>query len=131
MDSPRCLRCHRVPCDVEARAASVRAVLNYVKQTKDPIIGLAPEGGDQIGGQLTLPASGTGRFGLLLAAQGLRFAPVGVYESDGEFCLHFGEAYDLSIASDCSSDKKDKQASQLMMDRIAPLLPSNLRGEFA
>jgi len=43
------------PRDVEARAASIRAVLDYAKQTKEPIIGLAPEGGDQVGGQLTMP----------------------------------------------------------------------------
>ena len=30
--------------DVEVRAASVRAVLEYVKRAKDPILGLAPEG---------------------------------------------------------------------------------------
>jgi len=118
------------PRDVEARAASVRAVLDYAKQTKDPIIGLAPEGGDQIGGKLTVPAPGAGRFGLLLAARGLKFAPVGVYESDGELCLHFGEVYDLSISRNLSSDEKDKQAAQIMMEHIAALLPSNLRGEF-
>ena len=118
------------PRDVEARAASVRAVMDYVKQTKDPIIGLAPEGGDQIGGRLTMSAIGAGRFGLLLAAQGLRFAPVGVYELDGKLCLHFGEVYDLCVERNCSSDEKDKQATQIMMKHIAPLLPAHLRGEF-
>ncbi len=119
------------PRDVEARAASVRAVLNYVKKTKDPVIGLAPEGGDQVKEKLTMPPSGTGRFGLLLAAQGLRFAPVAVYESDGGFCLHFGEAYDLCVERNCPSEEKDKQAARIMMNHIAPLLPAPLRGEFA
>ena len=119
------------PRDVEARAASVRKVLEFVKHTKNPIIGLAPEGGDQIGGQLTMPASGAGRFSLLLAAQGLRFAPVGVYESDGELCLHFGETYDLYVERNLSSDEKDKHAAQIMMEHIALLLPLDLRGEFA
>jgi hypothetical protein len=118
------------PRDVEARAASIRAVLDYAKQTKEPIIGLAPEGGDQVGGQLTMPIPGAGRFGLLLASRGLKFAPVGVYESDGELCLHFGEVYDLSISRNLSSDEKDNQAAQIMMEHIAALLPSNLRGEF-
>ena len=117
-------------CDVEARTSAVRAALDYAKQTKEPIIGLAPEGGDQVGGKLTMPIPGAGRFGLLLAARGLRFAPVGVYESDGELCLHFGEVYDLSISRNLSSDEKDKQAAQIMMEHIAALLPSNLRGEF-
>ena len=118
------------PRDVEARAASVLAVLKYVKQNKNAIIGFAPEGGDQVEEKLMLPASGAGRFGLLLAAQGLRFAPVGVYESNGEFCLHFGEAYDLCVERHCSSDEKDREASRIMMKHIAPLLPSHLRGEF-
>src|SRR5271157_3781930 len=118
------------PRDVDARATSVRAVLKYVKQTKDAIIGFAPEGGDQIGGRLTMPASGVGRFSLLFAAQGLRFAPVGVYESDGEFCLHFGEAYDLCVEPNLSSDEKDEHAARIMMEHIASLLPARLRGEF-
>ena len=67
------------PRDVEARAASALAALKYLKQTKGPIIGFAAEGGDQVEEKLMLPASGVGRFSLLLAAQGLRFAPVGVY----------------------------------------------------
>ena len=103
------------------RALRSRAALDYAKQTKNPIIGLAPEGGDQIGRKLTMPAPGAGRFGLLLAAQGLRFVPVGVYESDGELCLHFGEVYDLSIAHNLSSDEKDKQAAHIMMEHIAAL----------
>ena len=118
------------PRDVEARAASVRAVLNYVRHAKNPIIGLAPEGGDQIGGCLTMPASGAGRFALLLAAQGLRFVPVGIYEAEGEFCLNFGEMYDLSIQHNLSTDEKDKQAARIMMINIARLLPVHLRGEF-
>ena len=117
--------------DVEARAASVLAVLEHVRKTKDPIIGFAPEGGDQNEEKLMMPASGVGRFGLLLAAQGLRFAPVGVYESDGEFCLRFGEAYDLCVERNGSSDEKDREAARIMMNHIAPLLPSHLRGEFA
>lgn len=118
-------------CDVEARAAAVRAALDYAKQTKNPIIGLAPEGGDQAGGKLMMPAPGAGRFGLLLAAQGLRFLPVGVFETNGELCLHFGEIYDPAIANNLSSDEKDKQAAHIMMEHIAALLPSSLRGEFA
>jgi hypothetical protein len=117
--------------DVEARAASVREVLNYVKQNKDAIIGLAPEGGDQVDGKLTMPASGVGRFALLFAAQGLRFEPVGVYESDGELCLHFGESYELKISHQSSADKKDSAAARILMEHIAPLLPEHLRGEFS
>lgn len=119
------------PRDVEARAASVRAVLDYVKQTENPLIGLAPEGGDQPNGQLTMPAPGLGRFALLLAAQGLRFVPVGAYESNGGFCLNFGESYELKIRQGPSTDEKDRGAARIIMNSIAPLLPPPLRGEFA
>ncbi len=118
------------PRDVEARAASVRAVLDFVMRAENPITGLAPEGGDQPGGVLTMPASGVGRFALLLAAQRLKFVPAGIYEADGELCLKFGEAYELSAPDNLSADEKDKRAAQIIMKNIAPLLPSNLRGEF-
>ncbi|MCL4530607.1 MAG: 1-acyl-sn-glycerol-3-phosphate acyltransferase [Chloroflexi bacterium] len=118
------------PRDVEARAKSVRAVLDYVMRAENPIIGLAPEGGDQPGGVLTMPASGVGRFALLLAAQRLKFAPVGIYEEAGRLCLNFGETYSLSIPNHLSANEKDKQAARIMMEHIAGLLPSNLRGEF-
>ncbi len=116
--------------DVEARAASVRAILDYVTLTKNPIIGLAPEGGDQPGGVLTMPPSGAGRFALLLAAQRLKFVPVGIYEENGRLCLNFGEIYELCVPPALPADEKDKQAARAMMKNIAPLLPSRLRGEF-
>ena len=120
--------------DVEARAASVRSVLEYVRCAKDPILGLAPEGYDPPGpeGVLTRPAAGLGRFGLLLSKADLRqFIPVGVYEADGIFYIHFGESYELNIPPHLSPDMKDDQASQIIMENIARLLPVHLRGEFA
>ena len=119
------------PKDVEARAASVRKVLDFVRHAKDPILGLAPEGHDSPAGVLIRPAHGLGRFGLLLSHAGLKFAPVGAYEAEGVFTLHFGEAYELHIARDLSADEKDARAAQIVMTRIAALLPMNLRGEFA
>ena len=119
------------PRDVEARARSVRAVLDYVRRVENPMIGLAPEGGDQLGGRLTMPASGLGRFCLLLAAQGPGFVPVGAYEENGELCLQFGEAYRLSVPPDSSADEKDHAAAEIVMENNAQLLPSSLRGEFA
>jgi hypothetical protein len=117
--------------DVEARAASVRAVLEYVRHVDTPILGLAPEGYDPPGGILARPASGLGRFGLLLSNAGLKFVPVGAYEADGVFTIHFGEAYELSVPRYLSADEKDAQASQIIMKNIAQLLPNHLRGEFA
>src|SRR5512143_3017794 len=49
------------PRDVERRAAAVRRVLRYASSASEPVIGLAPEGGDQPGGRLSIPPSGAGR----------------------------------------------------------------------
>jgi hypothetical protein len=119
--------------DVNARAASVRAVLEYVMCATEPapILGLAPEGYDASdAGILTRPFKGAGRFGLLLSKLGLKFAPVGAYEADGCLCIHFGEAYELRIPRGLPTDEKDRHASQIMMEQIARLLPAQLRGEF-
>ncbi len=118
------------PKDVEARAESVRQVLDFVRRTKNPILSLAPEGGDQPEGWLTMPASGAGRFALLLAAAGMRFVPAGMYEENGEFCLRFGAAYELRVPRGLSADEKDEVAATTVMQNIARLLPPRLRGEF-
>lgn len=119
------------PKDVEARAKSVRMVLEFVKHADHPILGLAPEGYDPPSGVLTRPASGLGRFGLLLSNAGFQFVPVGAYEADGVFTIHFGQSYQLKVERGLSSDDKDAQAARQIMRNIAKLLPSNLRGEFA
>jgi hypothetical protein len=119
------------PGDVEARARSVRKVLEYMKEHHDAIIGLAPEGADQVGGALSVPAPGVGRFGLLLAGTGSAFVPVSAYEADGAFCLHFGPVYRLNLPSGLSNDEKDRLAAEVIMTHIAVLLPEGLRGEFA
>ncbi|MEW6401549.1 MAG: 1-acyl-sn-glycerol-3-phosphate acyltransferase [Chloroflexota bacterium] len=118
------------PKDVQARAESVRRVLDFARRTENPIIGLAPEGGDSPDGALARPAWGAGRFGLLLAAAGLAFVPAGMYEEGGEFCLRFGPAYELSVAPGLSPDEKDRAAATVIMQNIARLLPERMRGQF-
>ncbi len=118
------------PKDVEARARAVREVLSYVNENGNAILGLAPEGSDQPGGQLSWPASGAGRFGLLLAGRGLRFVSVGAYEAEGALCLSFGPAYELSVSRGLSPDEKDRQAAKAIMEHIAHQLPLYLRGDF-
>jgi hypothetical protein len=49
---------------------------------------------------------------------------------DGCFHLHFGEAYNLHVPAGLPVEEKDRQASQIMMEQIAALLPMPLRGEF-
>ncbi len=120
------------PRDVAARAAAVRRVLRYAAAAgSQPIIGLAPEGGDQPGGHLSMPPAGAGRFCLLLGGAGLRFLPVGVYEQDGRFLLSFGEPYVLQVQGQYPADERDRRAAFSVMSHIAPLLPAALRGEFA
>lgn len=117
------------PKDVEARAASVRRVLELARG-RELIIGLAPEGGDQPGGVLTMPASGAGRFCLLLHGLGYRFVPAGVYEEDGALHLDFGASFGLDVSRSYPADERDALAARQVMSRIAPLLPPRLRGEF-
>jgi len=116
--------------DVEARARAVREALVYAKQHPNAILGLSPEGGDQPGGVLTWPASGVGRFVLLLARQGFPVLPVGVFEENGNFCLRFGPAYWLQASHGLDSDEKDRCAVQTIMSAIAAQLPPPLRGDF-
>lgn len=118
------------PKDSEARALAVRHVLSHIKHTEKPILGLAPEGRDNFGGCLSLPALGAGRFGLLLASSGLRFVPVGAFENEGSLFLRFGPGFDLHVPAELSSNEKDIRAARIIMQNIAHLLPTSLRGEF-
>jgi hypothetical protein len=119
------------PEDVSARAASVRAILKYIKRTNDPVLGISPEGHNPPNGALSRPSAGFGRFALLLSRAGMRFIPAAGYEEDGSFHLHFGKPYDLIVSGDLSTDQKDEQAMHLIMRNIACLLPVHLRGEFS
>jgi hypothetical protein len=60
----------------------------------------------------------------------MRFIPVGGYEADGIFHLHFGQAYELNVQRDLQVEKKDEHAMQTVMGNMARLLPVHLRGEF-
>lgn len=116
--------------DVGERARSVRKVLSLMRDDRHTVLGLAPEGTDQVDGGLSYPPPGVGRFGLLLANLGCEFVPVGAYEEDGAFCLHFGSSYRLSFPSGLPTEEKDARVAEMIMERIAPLLPESLRGEF-
>jgi 1-acyl-sn-glycerol-3-phosphate acyltransferase len=119
------------PRDVEARAASVRAILEYARQRSDAVLGISPEGYNPPEGALSRPAAGFGRFALLLAKAGMRFIPVGGYEANGIFHVHFGKEYQLRIPGNLPTEEKDERAMQTVMENIACLLPIHLRGEFA
>jgi 1-acyl-sn-glycerol-3-phosphate acyltransferase len=116
--------------DVAARARSVRETLAFARQHPQAVLGLAPEGGDQPGGVLNWPASGAGRFVLLLADRGYPVLPVGAYEDNGEFCLCFGTSYQLQVPTGLGPDEKDHCCAQTVMSAIAAQLPLRMRGGF-
>jgi hypothetical protein len=119
------------PKDVDARARSVRAMLEYSRQHPQAVLALAPEGGDNVpGGALARPASGAGRFLSLLAGSGFPVTPVGAYEEAGEFCLRFGAAYRLTVPRRLGAAERDRLAAETVMRAIARQLPEHLRGEF-
>jgi hypothetical protein len=118
------------PQDIEERAKSVRAVLRYVRKEKDPVLGISPEGHDSPDGVLSCPAPGFGRLAWLLSKAGMRFIPAAGYEVDGVFQVHFGKQYELCVQSSLSPDERDDQATRIVMENLACLLPAYLRGDF-
>lgn len=63
--------------------------------------------------------------------QGIPIRPVGGYEEEETFPLHFGKEYELSLPGDLSTDEKDEHAMQIVIRKIACLLRMHMRGEFA
>ncbi len=118
------------PGDVNARANAVRSALAFARSHPQAFIGLAPEGGDQTGGVLNWPPTGSGRFMLLLAEMGFPIIPAGVFEENGTLRLHFGELYRLRIPIEPSVEGRDRVAAGIVMRAIARQLPERLRGEF-
>ncbi len=117
------------PRDTQARAESVRRVVNYIRNAPQAFIGLAPEGRDILTGKLDWPPPGAGRFVLQLAKMGLKLVPVGAYE-EGRLWLNFGPAFELEVPPGLPRDDMDRCASRQVMEHIARLLPERLRGEF-
>jgi 1-acyl-sn-glycerol-3-phosphate acyltransferase len=112
------------------RAASVRKVLAVTQREPTRLIALAPEGHDTAGGLLTNPPAGSGRFISLLTRTGGLIYPIGIYEKEEAFILAFGKSFHLSLAPGLTSNQRDSQVSQQVMEAIAALLPSELRGPF-
>jgi hypothetical protein len=119
------------PADTERRAAAVRAVLKFARRTSQPVIGLAPEGGDQPGGVLGKLPPGVGRFVYLLNPSCPDILPVGVWKEGGRINLKFGIPYQLEILSGLSAHEYDRLVGNIVMQHIAALLPERLRGEYS
>ncbi len=118
------------PAEAELRAIAVRKVLRYASQTSHPVIGMAPEGGDQPGGMLGKLPPGVGRFMYLLSRSCPMIVPVGVWKEEGRVQLKFGSPYNLDIPTGLSTLERDTLVGNIIMHHIALLLPERLRGEY-
>ncbi len=117
------------PRQTAERAWGVRQVLRHVARAEQPVVGLAPEGGDAPGGVLQRPPPGVGRFITHLAAAGLGIVPIGVYESASQLCVSFGPRYELPAVRG-TAGALDRQVAETVSRCMAALLPRELRGEF-
>jgi hypothetical protein len=111
------------PRDVAARARAVREVLRFARTAPNPVIGLAPEGGDSADNRLTLPPPGAGRFIAHLAGAGLTLLPVGAFEAADAFCIRFGPPYNLPANLPADADAR---VARLVFRAIADCLPARL-----
>jgi hypothetical protein len=118
------------PGEAEKRAASVRAVLKYARGTSQPVIGLAPEGGDAPGGVLGPLPPGVGRFIHLLSQYCQSVLPVGIWTEGGRINLNFGSPYHLEIPNGLSAHERDLVVGRAVMHQIASLLPDRLGGGY-
>lgn len=118
------------PEETEARARSVRKVLAVARETPELVIGLAPEGGDQPSSEMISLPEGVGRFILLLMSPCQKVTPVGVFLEGETLVYNFGEAYELRAPGGLTPDERDRWAGEVVMSKIAELLPANLHGEY-
>lgn len=118
------------PRELDQRTRAVRQVVNFAQRSKDPVIGLAPEGRDILTGQLGDPPSGSGRFMAHLAGLEMPFLPVGIFENEGALHIRFGAAYVLTAPEGLSAAEIDRTVNQAVMGSIAALLPVKMRGTY-
>ena len=118
------------PKHMGARAATVRHVITFVRQTPNARVCLAPEGYDNNDGRLIVPPPGAGRFLLQLCRAGMTILPAGVCTDRGVYHVHFGSTFSLDTPQDLAPDARDEWASRRVMSAIAELLPQRLRGSF-
>jgi hypothetical protein len=116
------------PASSPARAHAIRQILRYAKTTPNPVLGLSPEGRDAPHSRLQSPPPGSGRLIAHLVRLGLRVLPVGLYEKDGRFIIHFGRPYHLDLAPNLSPGVLDRTVSDQVMQAVAALLPAHLQG---
>jgi hypothetical protein len=118
------------PAEAEQRAAAVRHVLRYAKETYQPLVGLAPEGGDTPGGVIGPLPPGVGRFIYLLTRYCPQILPVGIWTENSRIHLKFGLPYRLDIPDGLSSPELDLLVGHAVMHKIALLLPNRVGGRY-
>jgi len=116
--------------DITDRALAVRRIITAARKNNHLILGLAPEGGDTPGGQLTWPPAGVGQFISRLVETGLPILPIGVYAEDWTIHLAIGPYYSFTSPGKISKGELDRFYAKVVMCHIADLLPSYLRGVF-
>jgi hypothetical protein len=118
------------PAEAVQRAIAVREVLRYARQTPQVLIGMAPEGADQPGGVLGSLPPGVGRFLYLISQSCPNIIPVGVWKEQGCINLKFGSPYQLEVPPGLSAHARDALVGNIVMHRIAILLPERMRGKY-
>jgi 1-acyl-sn-glycerol-3-phosphate acyltransferase len=112
------------------RAESVRRAIEAVKRGE--IIALFPEG--DIGEtSAMIPAQpGTGVFLLALHHQGAPVIPVGFSETDeGRLHVRIGRPVEIGTARHVAKDARDRVASDLVMRKVACLVPPDVQGVYS
>jgi hypothetical protein len=118
------------PKDLNSRMQSIRQVLQFIRNSNEPVVGLAPEGKDSNDGVLDDPPPGVGRFIWQMQREGLMLLPAGIYEENCALNLRYGEVYTLPAVESISTSERDDFINSHVMERIAGLLPEVLRGSF-
>jgi 1-acyl-sn-glycerol-3-phosphate acyltransferase len=117
------------PKDVENRAQAVRHVLRAAREP-GAIIAITPEGRDHPGGILGSPPPGVGRFIHQITKHCQPIIPIGVYDDVDHFYINFGSPYKLVIPAELTPVERDHHVTQQVMQSIAVLLPTRLRGNY-
>jgi 1-acyl-sn-glycerol-3-phosphate acyltransferase len=118
------------PADQPVRTAAIRKVFQYIKGNPKALVALAPEGRDFPGGVLGEPPAGSGKFLSELSRRLGPIYPVGIYEEDDALHLNFGAPFELCSIINLSS-KNPEEASVVVMEHLAALLPQHLVGQFS
>lgn len=116
------------PGDSSERALSIRRLMKKLREDKDSIICIAPEGMDYPGGRLGVPHPGSGKLLIQVVGKTHRVLPVGVFEEKGKLVIQFGRTYELSVND--RQAEVDRATAEIVMRKIAELLPEGMRGVY-